>query len=137
MRNSLPIKGITNWLKSRVYAIQTNVTDLDKAVEFYDNLLGFDILSVKFYPPVIPLKTEGVIPNIAWHESAKRIAQIDYPKATQTFLVIQVENLVSAMAYLKGKGVKFIHNTPRRAAVGNYVAFRDPFGLVHELVELR
>ncbi len=122
--------------KPEVYNVTIKVTDIDRAVDWYSNLLGFDILSVKYYPPVIPLRTDGVISNIALHETAERIAQIDYPNGTQTFLVIEVSDLLATMEYLKVRGVEFIYETPQQAPIGIYTAFRDPFGLVHELVEI-
>lgn len=126
-----------NLERPKVQNVSIVVTDMDKALDFYDNLLGFDILSVKYYPPVVPLKTEGAISNIALHQSAEKLASKEYPDGTQTFLVIKVDNLASAMNYLKDKGVEFIHNTPQQAAIGIYAAFKDPFGLIHELVELK
>ncbi len=123
--------------KPKVYNVSIVVTDIDKAVDFYSNKLDFDILSIKYYPPVIPLRTAGIVSNIALHESAKKTATIVYPNSTQTFLVIEVEDIGCAMNSLKAKGVEFIHEVPQKAAVGLYAAFKDPFGLVHELLELR
>ena len=123
--------------RPKVYNISVVVTDMDRAVDFYDNILGFDIFSVKYYPPVVPLKTEGVISSIALHESADKPAVKKYPDGTQTFLVMQVDNLNATINYLKEMGVEFIHNTPQQAAIGIYAAFKDPFGLIHELVELK
>ena len=122
--------------KPKVNNVSIVGTDIDEAVHFYSNVLGFDIFSVKFYP-VIPLSTEGVVTNIALHATAEKNVEKVYPDGTQTFLVIQVDDLVSAMEYMKSKGVEFIHETPQQAAPGIYAAFKDPFGLVHELLETR
>ena len=132
-----PNRDIGDLEKPRVNNVSIVVTDMDRAVDFYCNKLGFDIFSVTYYPPVIPLRTKGVISNIALHESAEKNGQRDYPNGTQTFLVIQVDDLVASMDVLKTKGVEFLHDTPQQAAVGIYAAFRDPFGLVHELLEIR
>jgi catechol 2,3-dioxygenase-like lactoylglutathione lyase family enzyme len=41
------------------------------------------------------------------------------------------------MRHMKAKGVAFIFSEPEEINVGRYVAFRDPFGNVHELIELK
>jgi hypothetical protein len=38
---------------------------------------------------------------------------------------------------MKSKGVDFIFSEPQKINVGSFVAFRDPFGNVHELIELK
>jgi len=38
---------------------------------------------------------------------------------------------------MKSKGVEFVFSEPRKINVGRFVAFRDPFGNVHELIELK
>jgi hypothetical protein len=41
------------------------------------------------------------------------------------------------MAEMQAKGAEFITTEPQDIDVGRFVAFRDPFGNVHELIELR
>ena len=36
---------------------------------------------------------------------------------------------------LKAKGVPFIHESPGQNQWGRYMAFKDPSGIVHELME--
>lgn len=36
---------------------------------------------------------------------------------------------------LKSKGVEFIHEVPNENRWGRYAAFKDPSGIVHELME--
>lgn len=120
----------------RVQNVSIIGTDIDRAVQFYSGVLGMEILT-KDYDPVIPLRTEGVISNIALHGIAETNADVVYPGGTQTFLVFQVNDLQSVMERLKGQGVVFLHDSPQQAAPGEYAAFQDPFGLVHELLELK
>ena len=42
---------------------------------------------------------------------------------------------MEAIRDLKSKGVKFLHSEPNIGPHSRYVAFSDPFGTVHELVE--
>jgi catechol 2,3-dioxygenase-like lactoylglutathione lyase family enzyme len=126
---------VGNLEKPKVNNVSIVGTDIDRAVHFYSNVLGLDIFSVKYYP-VIPLSVEGAVTNIALHAIAEKIVEKVYPDGTQTFLVFEVSDLSAAMDYLMNKGVEFLHDMPQQAAPGIYVAFKDPFGLVHELLEL-
>ena len=131
-----PNRDMGDLEKPKVNNVSIVGTDIDQAVRFYSNVMGFDIFSVKFYP-VIPLSVEGVVTNIALHATAEKDVEKFYPEGTQTFLVLQVDDLISSMDYLKSKGVEFLHDTPQQAVPGIYTAFKDPFGLVHELLELK
>ena len=57
---------------------------------------------------------------------------IVYPDDTQTFWVFDVSNLSAAMDYLMSEGVESLPDMPQQAAPGMYMAFKDPFGPVHE-----
>jgi lactoylglutathione lyase len=119
----------------KVCMIQIGVSDLDKAVDWYSNTLGFEISKEHYhYPVAIDLVHEGC--RLLLH-TADKPARIDYPNVAQTLVCIQTEYLASSMNDLKTKGVEFIHETPQKFPAGVYVAFKDPFGNVHELVEFR
>ena len=119
----------------KVCMIQIGVSDLDKAIDWYSNTLGFKISKEHYYYPVaVDLVHEGC--RLLLH-TAEKPAQIDYPNVAQTLICIQTDDLASSMNDLKSKGVEFIHDTPQKFPAGVFVAFRDPFGNVHELVEFR
>jgi len=55
------------------------------------------------------------------------------------FLVFRTGDLdaaVRAVRALRAASVPVLDDTPRRAALGCFIAFRDPAGIAHELVEL-
>ncbi len=119
----------------KVCIIQIGVSDLDKAIDWYSNTLGFEISKEHYhYPVAVDLAHEGC--RLLLH-TADKPTQVDYPNAAQTLICIQTDDLASSMNDLKTKAVEFIHETPQRFPAGVYAAFKDPFGNVHELVEFR
>ena len=117
----------------KVSAVQINVHDIDSAIRFYCEVLGFEIENREHYPKVISLKHEGVLLLLSQAEVPTRV---DYPKQAQTLLNFRVnEDLCSLVARLKKKGVAFLAEAPSPCPVGRFIPFVDPSGNVHELVE--
>jgi len=50
-------------------------------------------------------------------------------------LVFSVDDLDEKIEQLKSKGIVFVHQTPNQNRWGRYAAFKDPSGIVHELME--
>lgn len=119
----------------KVCMIQISVSDLDKAIDWYCKTLGFEVSKEHYHRPVaVDLVHEGC--RLILH-TADKPAQIDYPYVAQTLICIETEDLIATVSDLKTKGVEFIHETPQKFPAGVYIAFRDPFGNVHELVEFK
>jgi catechol 2,3-dioxygenase-like lactoylglutathione lyase family enzyme len=119
----------------KVCIIQINVSDMDQAIEWYCKTLGFEVSKEHYhYPIAVDLVHEGC--RLLLHKVDKP-THIDYPSVAQTLICIQTHDLTSHMNDLKSKGVGFIHETPQNFPGGEFAAFRDPFGNVHELVEFR
>ena len=119
----------------KVCIIQINVSDMDKAIDWYSETLGFEVSKEHYhYPVAVDLVHEGC--RLILH-IADKPTHIDYPRIVQTLICIQIDNLTTSMNDLKNKGVEFIHGEPQSFPGGLFAAFRDPFGNVHELVELQ
>ena len=119
----------------QVYLIQINVTDMDKAIDWYTNVLGFKLSKQHYhYPIAVDLVHEGA--RLILH-TVDKPANIDYPNVAQTLISIRTEDIEASLKDLKSKGVEIIYETPLEFPMGLYAAFRDPFGNVHELVETR
>jgi catechol 2,3-dioxygenase-like lactoylglutathione lyase family enzyme len=119
----------------QVCVLQVNVADMDVAIRFYVDVLGFEIESRDHYPHIVVLSSGAGIPFIL--NKVNRSTQIDYPDVAQTVLNFSTPDLAATMAELGQKGVEFIHAAPQPCPVGVYAAFRDPFGNVHEFLEWR
>lgn len=119
----------------KVGIIQISVSDLDKAIDWYRNVLGFEVSKEHYhYPVAVDLVHEGC--RLILHRADKP-TQIDYPDVAQTLICIQTDDIIATMNDLRSKDVELIHETPQDFPAGLFVAFRDPFGNVHELVEFR
>jgi len=117
----------------KVGMVQINVPDLDKAIEWYTEILGFEISKDHYYPPVaVDLINEGI--RLLLYKAEKE-TKIDYPKQAQSVIIFETDNLVEKMKGMKEKEVEFIHEEPIKFPAGIFTAFRDPFGNVHEIVE--
>jgi len=120
--------------KPRVFNFGIKLTDMEKARSFYCDVLGFEVFSEEYYPPVIPLRKSGALPLVL-HETAERVAHAPAPSQAQVNLLLAVEEVSRAVRELESRGVEFLEDEPRRTPVGILAAFRDPFGNVHQLIE--
>ena len=119
-------------MSPKICVIQFNVSDMDKAIDFYTNVLGFEVKTKDYYPELVVLDHDG--PTVLLCQ-VERNAEIDYPNEAQTLANIQVSDLRKTMSELKDKGASFIHDKPQLCPAGIYAAIRDPFGNVMELLE--
>jgi glyoxylase I family protein len=107
------------------------VSDLHEAKRFYRDVLEF------------PLKGESDSHLVFAHQGCDLVAfkcekntkVEDYSRVARSVFVFEVLSLDRAFLDLRSKGVRFLHNEPAENSLGRYVAFRDPFGNVHELFE--
>lgn len=119
-------------MSPKICVIQFNVSDMDEAMDFYGNTLGFGIKSKEHYPDLVVLDHEGIYTLLC---KVDKPTKIDYPNESQTLINIQVGDLRKVMAELREKGVEFIHDKPQPCPAGIYAAIRDPFGNVMELLQ--
>ena len=103
-----------------------------KALEFYADKLGFEVVKRDHYPDFVLLKHDY---PIALHQ-VKQSASVNYPNQTGVVLGIAVDDLAEAIQRLSQQGVDFIHISPQTFLAGWYAALRDPAGNVHELIQL-
>ena len=80
-----------------ICVIQFNVSDMDTAIDFYSNKLGFGIKSKEHYPDLVQLEHEGTYTLLC---KVDRAAQIDYPNVAQTLVNIQVPSQTSKRPWL-------------------------------------
>ena len=121
-----------------VYIIQLNVVGLQAGIDWFTSVLGFRISKENnflHHGTTVQLEHDKGFRLIL--HNAKNPAKIDYPDDVQTMVVWQTKDLAGTMNQMKSKGVDFISSKPQKINVGSFVAFRDPFGNVHELIELK
>jgi lactoylglutathione lyase len=116
----------------RICVVQVNVTDMDKAIDFYTDVLGFSVESRASYPFAVVLEQDAFTFLLA---KCDRSATVDYPHVAQTLINIETADIAGALDELQAKGVDLIHSEPQPCPPGLYAAFRDPFGNVLELLQ--
>lgn len=110
----------------KTYGVKINVTDMDKAIDFYTTKLGFEIESRKAYPKLIELKVSGNGGKLFLNLVSNIVAEnTTDAKASLTF---QVNDYDSAYTRLRKNGVDFGTNIKRKEGVGYAIYFSDPFG---------
>ncbi len=122
-----------------VSLIQINVTDVAAAKEFYVDTLGFPMAEYGIQGVVTLLNGDGA--PILLYPVEQRVEH-DYPNQTGALLVFHVEDIDQTVEEWKSKGVEFIRISFSEeesgiapCPFGRFIAFRDPFGNVHEILQ--
>jgi len=142
-----------------IYHVNINVTDLERSTEFY-GLLGFKVVD-SFHERGTPgldrglgmpytdtrarflalgnNRHETVIDLVEWIEPEASKPEIRLNQIGMPRLCLRVKDLDGEVKRLKSRGVEFasepqtIDTLPRKP---RFVLFRDPDGIILELVEL-
>ncbi len=105
--------------------------DLEAARHFYGEVLGLNLVgtgenSISF---------EGANFQLEVFSCETPTQPTGYSRQAGSSIAFAVSSLDVAVAELRAKGVQFLHSTPNEGPSGRYVAFVDPFGTVHELIQ--
>jgi predicted enzyme related to lactoylglutathione lyase len=118
--------GLTNKPFSlEVYGMKVLVPDLVKAKSFYNETLGFPLDNLLTTDNKVVLYTNSI--RLILQED-KNVQPITEKAFGPNSLTMQVNNMDSAYAALKAKGVQFIKDEKRKEGVGYSMHFVDPFG---------
>lgn len=107
------------------------VNDLGISKAFYVNLLDHQVL--EDFHDSVKLKCGPHI--ILMFQGALQAVDYAHGFDANSSLIFAVADLDVKMQQLKSKGVVFIHERPNQNRWGRYAAFKDPSGIVHELME--
>jgi catechol 2,3-dioxygenase-like lactoylglutathione lyase family enzyme len=125
-----PIEGR---VLARVYNAGIGVLDMDKAMAFYEGVLGMPVFSRDYYPPAMVFDRTGVSSFILSDKAVS--SRATYTPDAFSGLAFETADIVSTMATLRERGVEFFDETPVNAGPVLVASFQDPFGNVHELIE--
>ncbi|MGS0680640.1 VOC family protein [Shewanella sp. 125m-7] len=98
---------------------------------FYVDTLGLNI--VEEYEDSVKFNCGSH--NVLMFEGTMQATNYEHGYHANSSLVLTVHNLDEKIKELKSKGVVFIHETPNENRWGRYAAFKDPSGIVNELME--
>ena len=115
-----------------VCVIGIYVDDMDKAVEFYCDKLGFKEAQRYDDGCIVRLENEG--PPVIL-EKVDKTTKIEYPGYSQIVLGVETNNIEQTSEDLKKKGVELLHDKPQPFVAGFVMAMRDPSGNVLELLQ--
>ena len=107
---------------TRVSSVGVQAADLDQAVEFYVEKLGFE-----------KRRDEPMAPGSRWVELAPPGAETVVVPFTPG-LVFACDDIQATYRELRGRGVEFTEE-PAEQPWGHWAQFRDPDGNEHGLIE--
>jgi len=119
----------------RTHGVKINVEDMEKALSFYGDKLGFAVEDRSGYPNHVLLKSGDGGKLIL-----RRVKKLKAPGPgdTRLSLTLQVNDLDRAIERMKALGVEFGEKERRKEAVGSAIFIKDPSGrlisLMHQTI---
>jgi len=107
------------------------VHDLVASRDFYVNILGLNL--VEEHKDSLKLKIGSH--NVFMFQGTMEATHYEHGYNSNSSLVLTVSHLDEKIDELKSKGVVFVHTSPNENRWGRYAAFKDPSGIVNELME--
>ena len=118
-------------MRLSMHSVLVFAPDLDRARHFYEELLGLNL--DRMDEGYLLFQCTGF--QLAVFLCELESASDNYSREAGSSIAFSVPDLEVAVAELTAKGVHFLHTSPNDGPIGRYVAFTNPFGTVHELVE--
>jgi lactoylglutathione lyase len=116
----------------KLAVIAVSVHDMDAAVDFYTQKLGFKIKSKDLAPQFIELVSDGPLLLL---QKTEHPVDVDYPNGGGIILDFAVDSAQGEFDRLKAAGVRLLHDQVGQSPVGPYFAVQDPSGNVLELIQ--
>ena len=107
------------------------VYDLLVSRDFYVEILGLNL--IEEHEDCIKLRSGSH--NVFMFQGTMKAIDYQHGYNSNSSLVLTVNDLDEKIDELKSKGVVFIHDSPNENRWGRYAAFKDPSGIVNELME--
>lgn len=73
--------------------------------------------------------------EILMFQGTSQAVEYQHGYSSNSTLVFSVDDVDIKMSELKLQGVEFVHETVNQNKWGRYAAFKDPSGIIHELME--
>lgn len=114
-----------------LHSVLVFAPDLAAARRFYVDILGFSIA----VETDAHIELSGADFSLTIFRCESSASAEGYSERAGTSIAISTPDLAGEVQRLRSHGVTILHDEPASGPVGRYVAFVDPFGTVHELVE--
>lgn len=120
----------------RIYNVGYYLPDMQAARAIYNDKLGFVPMTENYLPAALPLlHADGSFAFMLHEHSDLKPASINYPDDIQSLIVFSTSDLHAAAEALRRQGVTLLYDKPQSSPEGAYLAFRDRFGNVAEVIE--
>lgn len=116
---------------SQVCVISIYVPDIQKAIDFYKDVLGFEV--EKQYGEKIATLKHGDLPLIL--EESEYSSCNPESKPAGVVLALKTDDIYHTVKLLNEHKVDFIVAEPTECPPGKFISFRDPFGNVLEYLQ--
>jgi len=107
------------------------VQNLHVSKDFYLNVLGLEL--IEEHDNCIKLKVGEH--TVIMFQGTMETVDYEHGYNSNSTLVFTVQDLNKKITELKAQGVVFVHSSPNENRWGRYSAFKDPSGIVHEIME--
>ncbi|SMD32456.1 Catechol 2,3-dioxygenase [Reichenbachiella faecimaris] len=107
------------------------VKNLEESLDFYVNTLGISLIEHHGDSAMLMAGRHKIV----MFEGSAEAVEYKHGQQANSTLLFAVNDLDKKVNQLKSKNVVFVHQMPNQNRWGRYSAFRDPSGIVHELVE--
>ena len=115
----------------RVYNCGVTISDMDKASDFYLDILGFQEWSRNYLPAALPLKhNDGSFAFMIHAEKGLKPNESEYGNSPRKILTLSTLNLAIATEYLANEGVTILDESSNGLLI-----CRDPEGNIIEITE--
>ncbi|WP_448548816.1 VOC family protein [Thalassotalea fusca] len=107
------------------------VSNLQASKKFYLDVLNFELVEEFTHSLKMKLGNHTFI----IFQGSKDAADYEHGYNASSTVVFPVENIDEAINRLSANKVEFIHSSPNQNQWGRYIAFKDPSGIVFEVME--
>lgn len=109
------------------------VKDLQQSKDFYVNILGLEI--VEEHKDAVKLKLNDH--EVFMFQGTSRCIDYEHGSDANSTLIFSVVNLDQKIEELESVGIEIVHDVPSENKWGRYSGFKDPSGIVHEIMEFK
>ncbi|MDF1538477.1 MAG: VOC family protein [Candidatus Thorarchaeota archaeon] len=110
------------------------VDDINKAVDFYCEKLGFEEVKRYNNDCIVQLKNNG--PTVIL-EKTDNPSPAKYPEDSQVVLCIATDDIKETSEKLRTQGVEFLQEHPEEFVAGLFMVIRDPAGNTLQLLQFK
>lgn len=114
----------------RHHGVAIRVPDLDAALAFFGDGMGFAIADIRGREGWARLAS-----NVPIYIEAAPNGRATRPREAHVEITFQSNNLEVSMPVLRSAGARILTETPQDVAVGRSIRFVDPMGVLHHMLQ--